>query len=136
MVMKSTFYPQAQLFACMPRQYDEDEIRDEPMLFSASGDFALENGGPLTRDFVERIWHDWDLSDGFVIDTRVHMLMDGWLPCIPGWHVDGLRRPPGGGQPEWVNREPDDVHLLTIVGATAMTQFLVEPFEMVEPRRR
>lgn len=32
----------------------------------------------------------------WLIDTRVHMLKPGWLPCIGGWHLDFIKRDASG----------------------------------------
>lgn len=33
----------------------EMEIRDEPMLFRSDPDFALDKGGPITREFLSKL---------------------------------------------------------------------------------
>ena len=86
-------------------------IRDEPMLFSSSPSFASQKGGTLTNlvlGLMKQILPQSSLEDepasGFywVIDTRVHMLMKGQFPAIPGWHGDAVPRPNGPtGQPDF-----------------------------------
>jgi hypothetical protein len=68
----------------------QDEIKREPMLHRATAQFALENGGPLTRSFLLSLQLAW--SADILVDSRVHMLMPGMWPCIPGWHHDDVPR--------------------------------------------
>ena len=55
--------------------YTQDEIKNEEMFFNSSLNFAYENGGEITKGFIDALPSGWE--DG-VIDTRVHMLMLGW----------------------------------------------------------
>jgi hypothetical protein len=38
-------------------------------------------------------------KDQYSVDIKVHMLMPGQFPCIPGWHCDNVPRV--GGQQDW-----------------------------------
>lgn len=106
--------------------FDRETIIKEPMFFQASANFAYDNGGPITREFLGGAeWKD------YVVDSRVHMLKPGWYPCIPGWHIDGLRRP--DGQPDYENIPEDDDHILSVIGPTAHTQFLDGPVNLHKP---
>jgi hypothetical protein len=100
--------------------FPEKIIQDEPMLFSASREFAMRNGGIITQNFVTNYLHD---HEDWIIDTRVHMLMPGWYPCIPGWHHDDVPRP-NNGQPDYEKMEYKAIHRMCVVGNTAMPQFL------------
>ena len=85
-----------------------DIIKEEPMLFSASLDFASKNGGQLTKHMLRVI--EGSLSRDIIahanmgyhpiIDTKVVMLKEGWYPSIPGWHCDGIPRCASSGQPD------------------------------------
>ena len=101
------------------------------MLLGADVDFALEHGGPLTKSILyteifkagsvlrneqKRYVHQMISATGRMagdknyphlsIDTRVHMLMPGMYPAIPGWHCDHVPRPKHtNGQPD-PNVEP------------------------------
>ena len=81
---------------------DAVEIASEPMVFSASPDFTLKQGGPITQavlpEFMKSIStpsRDADCPH-LVIDTRVHMLMPHMYPAIPGWHCDFTPRDESG----------------------------------------
>lgn len=115
------------------REWDETAIKNEPMLFNADGACAEIDGGPITRNFVASLLkcrRDLSLTD-IVVDTRVHMLMPGWYPCIPGFHHDDVPRLRADGQPyypEFEGAEPagyyHSKHAMTIVGGTgSFTQF-------------
>lgn len=84
-----------------------ETVKNEPMLFNARGDWAYVNGGPITRDFLEAFLIDNpELSlEDVVFDSRVHMLMPGWFPCIPGFHHDDVPRLRKDGQPWYAENE-------------------------------
>lgn len=116
------------------RVWDQSKIKNEPMLFNADGACAEIDGGPITRDFLGRLLacrRDLSLTD-IVVDTRVHMLMPGWYPCIPGFHHDDVPRLRSDGQPFYPEfhdgKAPgeyyDSKHAMTIVGGSgSFTQF-------------
>lgn len=82
------------------QEFSQFEIKNEPMLFNCDMEHALELGGPITRDFLSTLpssWHEVPV----VVDTRVHMLMPGWYPCIPGYHHDDVPRTREDGQPNY-----------------------------------
>jgi hypothetical protein len=123
--------------------YGQEHIKNEPMLFSASYEDAMRLGGPITRtfmmdhlDYLERVC---GVSEGenWIIDSRVHMLMDGWWPCIPGFHNDDIPRGGEFGQPYWNGPEIEykAEHLLMVLGPIGMTEFISpgETFEVSNP---
>lgn len=105
------------------------QIKTEPMFFHADWDFAFRNGGVITRSFLRFL----DPRVKWVIDSRVHMLMPGWYPCIPGWHHDDVPRHTSVtdanvviGQPNYKNPAYHAEHILTVVdaGTGSLTEFL------------
>ena len=68
------------------------EIKNEPMFFNSDFNYAYEKGGPITRSFLDNLPDDWK-NQPLAFDSRVHMLMPGWFPAIPGWHHDDVPRP-------------------------------------------
>lgn len=104
----------------------QEEIKNEPMLFNCSYDFAMENGGRLTKEFLSRLDFSFatnkDLS--IVIDSRSHMLMPTWYPCIPGWHHDDVPRE-NNGQPDYYYPSYRSHHCLMILGGGSKTDFAV-----------
>jgi hypothetical protein len=102
--------------------FTDEEIKNEPMFFNCSLDFAYDHSGPITQAFMDSLPEDW-VTDA-VIDTRSHMLMKGWYPCIPGWHHDDVPRSTPNGQPNYVNPEYRSEHLMGLVNAeVAPTEF-------------
>ena len=99
--------------------FSEEIVKNEPMLFSADPEFAYANGGMITRSFLKACEKAGFFSPGtkrFCIDTRVHMLMPGWWPCIPGWHHDDVPRNTPDGQPNYTNPPYRPKHALAFVG--------------------
>ena len=74
------------------RPYSDDEVKNEPMLFSCNFEYALILGGPLTARFLAALPPEFLMAKDLIIDSRVHMLMPGWFPCIPGYHHDDVPR--------------------------------------------
>jgi len=85
-----------------------ETIMEEPMLYSASLEFARKNGGKLTNRVLDDIdsYLTKDISyhanKGYhpVIDTKVTMLKKGWYPSIPGYHCDNVPRGSRFNQPD------------------------------------
>jgi len=109
-----------------------EAIKNEPMFFNASVDFAYKNGGEITKSFINSLPKDWLIDT--VFDSRVHMLMPGWFPAIPGWHHDDIPRPeiPVGkhfitaGQPDYDNPRYKSEHILGLVNADVCpTEFAI-----------
>lgn len=105
-------------------QFSEQQVKNEPMLFSCDRTAAHELGGPLTRAFLDAMLPDWKASE-IVVDSRVHMLMPGFWPCIPGWHHDDVPREREDGQPEYVSPSYHAEHCMALVGDASVTEFAV-----------
>lgn len=115
------------------RKFTDQEIKNEPMLFNNNGGSAYEQGGPITRAFLSELPRSWTMSP-LVIDSRVHMLMPGWFPCIPGWHHDDVPRVRVDGQPEYVKPTIRAEHIMMLVNShLAPTQFAIGKANFVEP---
>lgn len=99
-------------------------VRNEPMLFGCDLDSARKLGGPLTSKFLDVLGARY----GWIIDSRVHMLMPDWYPCIPGWHHDDVPRDREDGQPDYDTPSYRSDHVMMIVdaGTGALTEFLNE----------
>ena len=104
---------------------DDATVKNEPMLFNNDLEHAQVNGGPITQAFLSLLPVDWHRVP-LVIDSRVHMLMPGWYPCIPGWHHDDVPRVRSDGQPEYEASTDRSEHILMLVNAQlAPTEFAV-----------
>lgn len=107
--------------------WSDEVIKNEPMFFNAGFSYVAEHAGPLTRAFLSNLPADWkEMADRIVIDSRVHMLMPGWYPCIPGWHHDDVPRTTPNGQPNYRTREYRSEHLMGLVhGNICPTEFAI-----------
>lgn len=119
---------------CLP-QFTQEEIKHEPMFFGADLEFAYAKGGLITRCFLDALAlvhpdKEW------IIDSRVHMLKSGWMPCIPGWHVDDFYRPDDfGGQSDlWSQPRDHRIHVMAVNGIDAFPEFLA-PYTAFEFRK-
>lgn len=121
-------------YGCQLENFSQDEIRNEPQLFGATVEHAALKGGPITQEFLAKCQLTVEEMDQQpILDTRVHMLMPTWYPCIPGWHFDDLRRPGGPpNQPVWEEDNPGR-HYLCVIGPTSMPEFAVGPTTLPQP---
>lgn len=103
--------------------YNDSEIKAEPMLWRADAGFARSAGGLLTNAFVVAI--EPVFGSDFIIDSRVHMLMPGMWPCIPGWHHDDVPRTRSDGQPNYRTPEYKSEHVSVLFGDASLTEFAV-----------
>jgi len=92
--------------------FTQDDVKNEPMFFNSDLDFASKNGGPITRAFIKHFISEQGDRRPYVFDSRVHMLMPGWYPCIPGFHHDDVPRSTSTGQPNYVDPEYRSEHCL------------------------
>lgn len=135
-------------------QPSQDIVKATPSLWQADLDTAALFGGELTRHALGAMNIRGD-KKYVVVDTKVHMLMPGQCPAIPGWHTDGAPRsigdppartfgevvysPLGSGPPSLAVQEEWDAagdvplfHLL-VTGEGCLTEFLTEPVELSIP---
>lgn len=102
--------------------WPQDTIKYEPMFFNSDLEFAEDRGGPITKAFINALPREWQDSP-CVLDSRVHMLMPGWYPAIPGYHHDDVPRPAipvgshflGAGQPDYENPRYYSQHIMGLV---------------------
>lgn len=110
------------------------ELKNEPMLFNCDLGGASWLGGPITREFLSLLPEEWRQVP-IVVDSRVHMLMPGWYPCIPGWHHDDVPRTRSDGQPNYSSGQCRSEHIAALVNgdicptmfATGKAHFAVPP---------
>lgn len=96
--------------------FDQQAVKNEPMLFSCSFWSAHMLGGPITRTFLDTLPVEWK-TDKTIVDSRVHMLMPGWYPCIPGYHHDDVPRERSDGQPDYIAPSYRPKHAMLLVNA-------------------
>ena len=121
-------------------QPSDNEIKNTFGLWNASLDDAIRYGGEITRAAIQQmnLRHD---RKNIIVDTKIHMLMKGWSPAIPGWHTDGAPRdnnknPNGSGKPDTFAQEGDDhynrYHIL-VTGTGCLTQYINQPLAVYIP---
>jgi len=111
---------------------NEIEVKSEPMLFRCDLENAYKLGGPLTHKFLNALPEDWKASP-ISVDSRVHMLMPGMFPCIPGWHHDDVPRERADGQPNYENPSYKAEHCMAIWGDCSLTEFAIGGHEIAIP---
>lgn len=110
--------------------FKEDILKNETMLFSAGYDFAMANCGEPTKAFLRALPDCWKTG---VIDSRVHMLMPGWYPCIPGFHHDDVPRERSDGQPEYHSPTYRSKHAMVIYnGDICPTEFAIGKADFID----
>lgn len=115
------------------KEWPEETVKNEPMFFNSTLEFAYRNGGEITKEFIDNLPFDWRYCNA-VLDSRVHMLMKNWYPCIPGWHHDDVPRTTFTGQPNYENPEYHSEHLCGLVnGDICPTKYLLGDIELSEP---
>lgn len=126
-----TFDSKIQTISTFALHCKNENIKNEPMFFNSNLEFAYEEGGEITKSFIDSLPKDWQYGEA-VFDSRVHMLMPGWYPAIPGFHHDDVPRPeiPVGqhfvtaGQPDYETPRYRSEHILGLVNADVCpTQF-------------
>jgi hypothetical protein len=105
----------------MPR-FDDTVLREESMVFASTPHYASMHG-KVHECFVDALPQEWRSND-VIIDSRVHMLMKGWYPCIPGWHLDDVPRTRPDKQPDHVNPVYKAEHTMAVIGDASLTEFI------------
>lgn len=119
----------------------QDQIEEIPNIRQASVEDAIEHGGPVLAATLSAMNLRGDRRH-IIVDTKVHLLMPGWIPAIPGWHTDGVPRgaqmdPAGKGEPNLAAQADGRVtspryHLL-VTGEHCPTRFLSGPINLDIP---
>jgi hypothetical protein len=122
-------------------QPPDNEIKNTFGLWNCSLDDAVRYGGEITRQAIQamNLRHD---RKNIIVDTKIHMLMKGMSPAIPGIHCDGAPRdehnnPQGKGLPDTLKQEKlsdrsNRYHIL-ITGTGCLTQFVSRPITLQIP---
>lgn len=95
------------------------DVRQLPQFYRASPDWVYRMGGPVYRRILKEAPLTNKEYQYVTVDSRVHMLMPGFLPCIGGWHCDDFYRPTMG-QPDLIglrsNEKYQSLHHAIILG--------------------
>jgi len=117
------------------KRFSQELVKNEPMFFNSSFWFAYDFGGKLTKEFLSRLPKELHNNDT-IIDSRVHMLMPGWYPCIPGYHHDDVPRERHDKQPEYYNPSYRSKHAMVLFnGDICPTQFAIGEDEFSDPNQ-
>jgi hypothetical protein len=120
-----TFNSQIKELGNFSNNFSQDQIKNETMFFNCDLNFAYENGREITRNFIDNLPQSWK-NCKVRLDSRVHMLMVDWWPCIPGYHHDDIPRSTKSGQPNYDNPEYLSQHLMGLVnGDICPTYFAI-----------
>jgi hypothetical protein len=112
--------------------FSQETLKNEPMFFNCTWTFAYDNGGTPTKNFLLSLPENLH-NDQTIIDSRVHMLMEGWFPCIPGFHHDDVPREREDGQPEYHNPSYRSQHALILYnGDVCPSEFALGESEFPE----
>lgn len=107
----------------------QEEIQRTPQLWNASLEDALLYGGDLTREAIGAMSLTGSRKN-IIVDSKIHMLMPGMYPAIPGWHNDGTPRGYGGvntkAAPNFALQEElsDSIYHLMVTGTGSLTHFM------------
>lgn len=108
----------------------EEEIKNTTGLFRASLQDAVLYGGEGIKKALSTIEFQGN-REFITVDAKVHMLMPGMIPAIPGWHTDGIPRSenghPSGEMPPFcpmLEKSDSPFYHLFIAGSCSPTVFL------------
>lgn len=136
--MKINFNSNHKVIATTTGTASITELEKEQGMYSATPEFCLEYGGPITKKLLQAVPDSYILEahkKGLYpnIDVRVHRLYPGNYPAYPGWHCDAQFRETFFGQPKPDQTKLSD-HLIATVSSDpngiSLTEFINEPIEM------
>lgn len=115
----------------------QEAIKSTPGLFRASLEDAFTYGGDVTRQALSKVELKKD-KEFTVVDVKVHMLMPGMVPAIPGWHTDGVPRDRGDnkrkGNPDiFLQEQQESPHFHLLVHGNNTTQFYLPVIDLDVP---
>ena len=121
-------------------QPSQELIKNTLGLHNASLDDALKYGGELTRSAIGAMNLTMKKKH-IIVDTKIHMLIPGMCPAIPGWHTDGV---PRGNSLDPTVKDKPNIHAqeemdspvfhLLVTGESCLTRFIKERnFELRVP---
>lgn len=116
-------------------KYTDEEIKNEPMFFRSSYEFVKKNCGPIMKEFLSKVPKEYHKN--CIIDSRSHMLMKGFWPCIPGWHHDDVPRTLKNGQPNYHDEKNNAQFIMGLVNShISPTEFVVGVIVLPDIKRK
>lgn len=108
--------------------FSQSRIKNETCFFRAGMRKARIHANDITQEFIDALPKEFCDDPTLKIDSRVHMLMPGWYPCIPGWHLDDVDRSTRADkQPDHITPSYRSQHIMAVVGSCSLTQFVKSP---------
>ena len=113
-------------------QPSQELIKNTLGLHNASLEDALKYGGELTRQAIGAMDLQFTKKN-IIVDTKIHMLLPGMCPAIPGWHNDGVPR--GNSLDPTIKKQPNihaqeemdsPIFHLLVTGESCRTRFVKE----------
>ncbi len=110
----------------------------EPSLVSCSPIMVENSGGELAKVALHHVkqYYKQDILRAekaglsAIIDTRVHRLMPGMFPAVPGWHCDAVPRCSYHGQPRFDLIIPEQFHVIVTLSTepkgVSHTEFVLD----------
>jgi hypothetical protein len=115
-----------------PVKVEQEAIKNTPGLLRASLKDAALYGGPVVQQCLSTLQLAGNRKY-ITVDVKTHMLMQGMIPAIPGWHTDGVPRQetgePFGPLAPDLKRQEDFIspcYHLMYVGCDAPTVFVTD----------
>jgi hypothetical protein len=101
----------------------DDNYHTERFIERAHQYFAYRSDD-VTCPYALRFLDCLPTGERYIVDSRVHMLMPGWYPCIPGWHFDEIKRTEDN-KLDFEHNDFRKVHYLMIIdsGSESLTEF-------------
>ena len=124
-------YPGSDAFGDELDAVSEAEVARTPGLLQADAAFAKRMGGSFVAEAVSRV-EAIGLTTPLIVDTKIHMLKDGWYPGIPGWHVDFA--PDWTNVVNWSRIDPAEQHFMAVSHPVSLTEFVGRPLTLSLPR--
>ena len=129
--MNHTFNSQITIAGDLP-DFTQEQVKNEPMLFNCNYETARKLGGELTQAYLDALPEEFTKAKDFIVDSRVHMVMEGWWPAIPGFHHDDVPRTRADKQPNYINPEYKAEHVMALIGDCCPTEFALGQTEFPE----
>jgi hypothetical protein len=114
----------------------DNQIKVIPQCYRYDANQALSLDNSIINEFIEKCYKNIDYSNSTgwkytSLDTRVHMLKPGMLPCIGGWHCDDFYRGENN-QPllENINYNCPQIHYICTIGSTSLPEFVDMPLTL------
>lgn len=121
-----------QEFLYQPNQKKIESITLQDVIYAKQyfGMSSAKVECPLARIMLDELakFGPPESINNYIVDSKVVQLMKGMYPCIPGWHLDEVRRDENG-QLDYNNNEWMKQHYMMLIdfGTGSLTEFYERP---------